>query len=71
MKDAPALQICLVNRISTIAKSECLEMTQSDLGRMDQVRGKIDLDSLKANVCRARPDDVDSIESDGLKSRTT
>lgn len=33
MKDAPALQICLVNRISTIAKPKGLKVSRNDLGR--------------------------------------
>jgi hypothetical protein len=38
MKDAPALKICLVNRISTIAKPKGLEVYRNDLGRTATIK---------------------------------
>jgi hypothetical protein len=56
MKDAPALKICLVNRISTIAKPKGLEVYRNDLGRTAAIKSAEGSTStrskLEATVCR-------------------
>lgn len=59
MKDAPALQICLVNRISTIPKRKGLEVYRNDLGRMVTIKSAERSTSTRSKLIGARADLVD------------